>query len=464
MDVLVAIVDVHQAQWGRRALLQQQQQAHGGGASASAAPAQLTFTAFVDQLIVFVNAFMVRDTRSERARRGREAPRALQQCAAADLDSTLVLSLLDPEQGESALRHRDGLLTRRLHLAAENGARPAGGVEGPDGHQRGRAAGGTDLRSQVDLAPGCWICCSERCRLSCRPRPRIGCDLVHPRHRFDRRRRRADPAAARIRHALVQFTVRGFGGGIEDGGRALDGIVLSVEGPAGETGDLAWLLCSQPTVPSILVGRSESRAQSSLSASQQCQAALARAHLLALSGPEQLVRQHDEWHLLHAEAVDPGRRLRPRRAGFALPPASVASDEGRLRTSADAESTCAAAVPHGQRHATSRCVLPISVAVGGALIVCSCFSSSVHVPVRSDLASALDPPDSASGRLPRDVLLPPAGGEPRRRLSGLPRHLLQEHAGVLRLSDEIRGSGHGSASSRTTEHASHRAGEVKQPQ
>jgi len=56
MDVLVAVVDLNQAAWGHRTSLAASAQADG---SAAAQPV-LTITSFVDQIVVFFNAFLVR--------------------------------------------------------------------------------------------------------------------------------------------------------------------------------------------------------------------------------------------------------------------------------------------------------------------------------------------------------------------------------------------------------------------
>jgi len=61
MDVLVAIVDLHAVQWGKRAAAAAAS-ANADATSATGAPSQapvLTLTSFVDQLLVFFNAFLV---------------------------------------------------------------------------------------------------------------------------------------------------------------------------------------------------------------------------------------------------------------------------------------------------------------------------------------------------------------------------------------------------------------------
>lgn len=103
MDVLVAIVDVHQSQWGKR--LQAASEAAGGGTTA--ARDTLTFATFVDQLIVFFNAFLVRGRLQLIERVCPVSPPPVR--LAADLLCSLLPST-DPEQVESAVRDRHGLV------------------------------------------------------------------------------------------------------------------------------------------------------------------------------------------------------------------------------------------------------------------------------------------------------------------------------------------------------------------
>lgn len=59
MDVLVAIVDLHAVQWGKRAAAATAAAASAIATGAAPQPPVLTLTSFVDQLLVFFNAFLV---------------------------------------------------------------------------------------------------------------------------------------------------------------------------------------------------------------------------------------------------------------------------------------------------------------------------------------------------------------------------------------------------------------------